>query len=372
MQISIVTGPFWSPPPAPGGAVERRWFHVAKEFVKLGHDVTFLSRRHDKSFAANEIIDGVKHVRRLSLKSAGSIKGNIVKDSLYAARMTAALPKGDILVTNTFWLPVFAPRLRPGAGKVVVNVARAPKGQLWLYKKASLLVAPSKAVAEMIRKEVPDQAAKARAVANPIDTSVFATSDTPEPTRPTVVYTGRVHPEKGLDLLAKAHRQLRATRPDLETQIIGAWTIEDGGGGPEFRDELARLGGDGLVFQDPIWDRPALAEAIRGANVYVYPSVAERGESFGCAPLEAMGCGRASVLSGLEAFDDYAHGGDNCLRFDHRRVDAAEDLADKIAMLLNDSTLRLRLSAAGAQTATAYSFLRIAEQYEAEFQALLS
>ncbi|MEM7809788.1 MAG: glycosyltransferase, partial [Planctomycetota bacterium] len=209
MRITIVTGPFWSPPPAPGGAVERRWFHVAERFAAKGNDVTFLSRRHDKTLASDETIKGVRHHRRLSLKSGGSLKANLVKDALYTTRMLATLPKADVLVTNTFWMPVLAPRLRGKAGRVVVNVARAPKGQMKLYKKAALLVAPSTAVAQMIRDEVPDQADKAIAVANPIDTDVFRPDDTPEPETPTIVYTGRVHPEKGLTLLAEAHRTLR-------------------------------------------------------------------------------------------------------------------------------------------------------------------
>ncbi len=305
------------------------------------------------------------------MKSAGSLKVDLVKDALYSLRITAMLPRADVLVTNAFWLPVFAGFRRRSRGRIVVNVARAPKGQLGLYKLADRLVAPSEAVAAMIRQQVPTMTDKVRTVPNPIDTSVFRQLPRQEPAEPTVVYTGRIHPEKGLDLLAKAHSQLRKRHPSLTTRLIGAWQTADGGGGDAYRQQLRDLGGEGLVLQDPIYDRDALADAIRKGTVYCYPSVAERGESFGCAPLEAMGCGMPTVVSALEAFGDYAKHDDNAVVFDHRDADAATRLAESIDGLLTDDERRHRLGDAAAVTATEYSFDAVAQTYLTEFETLI-
>ena len=370
MRITIVTGPFYSPPPAPGGAVERRWFHVARHFAALGHDVTFLSRRHDGTLAKEQTLDGVRHRRRTAFRSTRSFPLNLAKDALYTARMLAMLPKADVLVTNTFWLPAVAPRLRRGAGRLSVNVARVPKGQLKLYRKADRLVGVSTAIKDAICREAPELCPRTTYVPNPIDTDVF-TPRGQEPARPAVVYTGRVHPEKGLDVLCDAFRDLRRARPDLTLWVIGAWKVEDGGGGGAFRDDLEKRAGEGAEFVDPIYDREALAEAIRGGTVYCYPSRAEKGEAFPCAPLEAMGCGRACVVSDLPQFDDYVRDGENAVRFDHRGDGAPANLARAIAGLLDDRDRRNRLAAAAARTAAGYSFSAVAKLYLDDFEAML-
>lgn len=369
MKITILTGPFHAPPPARGGAVERRWFYVAQEFVKLGHDVTFFQKRQDGTLK-RETLEGVNHVRRWNLKATRYFPINLLLDFTYAARMIASLPKADILVTNDFFAPAIASRLKKSAGKISINVARVPKGQLFMYKAVDRLVGVSTAIKNAIVRERPDFASKARFVPNPIDTTVFVPSDH-EPDQPTITYTGRVHPEKGLDKLCEAFAMLREKHPDLRLKIIGGWKIEDGGGGRALVDELKSIAGEGAEFFDPIYDRQKLAEAIRDSSVYCYPSQAEMGEAFPCAPLEAMGCGRAVVVSQLEQFHDYIRDDENGVYFDHRGEAAATNLAEAIGNLLSDPSRRERLQAAAAETAKAYSFRAIAEMYLADFEEML-
>ena len=45
MKITIVTGFLLPIPPVRGGAMEKTWFRLAREFVAAGHEVTFISRR---------------------------------------------------------------------------------------------------------------------------------------------------------------------------------------------------------------------------------------------------------------------------------------------------------------------------------------
>ena len=369
MKITILTGPFYAPPPARGGAVERRWFYVAQEFAKLGHEVEFYQKRQDGTLR-RETIEGVKHFRRWNLKSTRFFPVNLVLDMAYAARQVMSLPKADILVTNDFWAPVIASRLRKKTGKISINVARVPKGQLFLYNNIDRLVGVSSAIKNAIVREKPEFADKTRFVPNPIDTNVFVPGQA-EPDQPTITYTGRVHPEKGLDRLCRAFALLRKDHPTLRLKIIGGWKIEDGGGGQPLVDELKSLAGEGAEFFDPIYDRTKLADAIRDSTVYCYPSQAERGEAFPCAPLEAMGCGRVPVVSSLEQFHDYIRDGENGVYFDHRGDDAHVNLAGAIDGLLRDPEKRRRLEAAAAETAKDYSFAAIAEMYLADFEEML-
>ena len=62
MRVTIVQGPFLPVPPLSGGAVEKIWFALGKEFVRLGHTVTQISR-HFPGLANVETIEGVRHIR---------------------------------------------------------------------------------------------------------------------------------------------------------------------------------------------------------------------------------------------------------------------------------------------------------------------
>src|SRR5207244_8582480 len=43
-----------------------------------------------------------------------------------------------------------------------------------------------------------------------------------------------------------------------------------------------------IIFAGSIFDTTKLTNAFRSARLFIYPSLSERGESFGLAPLEAM------------------------------------------------------------------------------------
>ena len=281
------------------------------------------------------------------------------------------LPPADVTVTNAFWLPPMARWLRRRrAGRVSVNVNRVPKGQLFLYRGADQLTAPSRLVLDKIARQAPYLSPRSVLLPNPIDTDAFRDDGTPEPAVPTVGYTGRVHPEKGLHLLFGAYRRLKGEFPDLKLRVVGPWRVEGGGGGQPYRDRLLGIAPD-AEFVEPTYDPRELARYIRGMSVYCYPSVADGGETFGCAPLEAMACGRPTVVSGLAAFDDYLRDGDNGLRFDHRAPDAEEQLADRIAGLLRSAETRRRLAAAGAATGAGYSYDAVADLALDSFARLL-
>jgi sulfite reductase (NADPH) flavoprotein alpha-component len=127
---------------------------------------------------------------------------------LYVLRAARHVPKGDVVVTNDFWMPAVLPWLSGKAGKVVVNANRFPKKQYRLYGKAAAFAEASSAVADAIERESPACRAKTEVLPNAVD-SAFLASISTEQKRATVqiLYVGRVHPEKGLRLLADALRE---------------------------------------------------------------------------------------------------------------------------------------------------------------------
>ena len=374
MRITIATGPFLCLPPADCGSVEKRWLWLSQLFCEAGHEVVFLSRTAP-GLRPEEVLDGVRHVRRTRFRRTRWIGFDLVKDFAYSVRMAMLAPTSDIFVTNTFWLPVVAPRLRRKAGRVVVNVARMPKGQMWLYNLAHRLAAVSSAVKETIAEQQPSMVAKTRVIPNPIVTSVFRPSlkcrdwsgDR------TILYTGRVHPEKGLKLLVEAFGAVHQREPRTRLRLVGPWRVEEGGGGSTYRKELEVLGrGLPLEFGEPVYEPESLARELKGAHLYCYPSLADQGESFGVAPLEAMATGLVPIVSDLACFREFLEPGRTGLVFDHKADDAVAQLADRLVELLSDRERTEAMGEAAAERARDFSFENVARMYLDDFQTLLN
>ncbi|WP_169976553.1 glycosyltransferase family 4 protein [Tautonia rosea] len=128
-------------------------------------------------------------------------------------------------------------------------------------------------------------------MASGVDPSVFhpgpSLLEAHLPPRPRVMFTGRLHPQKNLDLLLNAWAEVAASRAEGHLIFLG--------GGPD-RDRLsARAEALGLVdrvhFLGPVSDPAAY---LRAADVFVLPSVAE---GMSNSLLEAMATGLPCIAS---------------------------------------------------------------------------
>lgn len=373
MKITIVLGAFFPVPPTMGGGVEKVWFALAPEFVKRGHEVVMISRKVG-DLASEETIDGVKHLRVAGFDTPGSLIWLKFLDFIYSLRVKSVLPRSDIVVTNTFWLPIL---LRDSKyGKVYVQVARYPKGQMRFYYNAARLQAPSHAVARAIATEAPRLAERVAVIPNPTTESEMGKSLPLIRDREKIVlFVGRVHPEKGVHVLVEGF--VRGTRTALsgwKLMIVGPTEVRFGGGGAEYLSALQRSAAecsDRVVFAGSIFDPAELEKTFRSARLFVYPSLAERGESFGLAPLEAMTHGCAVLVSNLECFSDFIRDGETGFVFDHRAADPSESLRQKMEAIVTDELLFARVAASGHDKSVEYSPERVADQFIADFSSLV-
>jgi glycosyltransferase involved in cell wall biosynthesis len=377
LAITIALGPFYPTPPAPTGAVQRIWSDLADEFARRGHKVTILACRHEGQ-PAEELRNGVVIRRRTALRQGKSIYRDILKDSWYSLRSFLLTPRADVVVSNAFWFPVLSALRQPGRGRVIVHVARAPKGQLRFYRRVACFDTPSEAIREQIIAEAPWAASRTKVVPYPINIEVF----TPPPPGPadrpraggqtfTLLYTGRIHPEKGAHVLVEAYARVRARFPGLTLRLVGAQKVNEGGGGEDYLRELhAKAAGLPMVIDAPIYDRHGLAAALQQADFYCYPSLAEKGETFGVAPLEAMATGLAPIVSSLACFNQFMVDGQTGHVFDHRCGDPAGALAEKLAAMTADLGATRRMGEAAAVRARQFGYAAVAEQHLRDFQGL--
>ncbi|MDY3557838.1 glycosyltransferase family 4 protein [Gemmata sp. JC673] len=372
MRITILSGPFQPFPPAPGGAVERVWHGLAEAFAAQGHTVTVLCKA-GVGQKVEETVNGVRYVRRTGFTAGPRLLPNLVKDLGYSLQMQRLLPPADVLVTHSFWAPVVA-HLRRGVGRVVVHVARMPKGQLRLYDRAARLNVPSSAVRDAIAGERPQLLAKVRVVPYPVDGRFTPPAEKrPRKPQPTVLFAGRIHPEKGLDLLVEAFARLDPVRFPARLRIVGPWLVAQGGAGGEYRAALAaKSAGRAVELVEPVFDRVGLANEYRAADLFCYPSLAEAGETFGVAPLEAMATGLPPVVSDLACFRDFITDGATGVVFDHRRPDPAGRLAEQLGRLLGAPALREQIAGRAASRAAAHTLPRVAAAHLRDFEEVLS
>lgn len=196
----------------------------------------------------------------------------------FVSRLGASLHGATLFVTwHEVWGDYWKEYLgwKGGVGKAVERlVAAVPHRHL--------------AVSERTRRDL-DSLGVSDATLLPNGISTRAVDEAAPPSRdPTVLYAGRLIPEKNPVLLVEAVDELVATDPDLECLIVGE--------GPEadaVDRAIADRGLDGTIERRPFLERhAAVLGLMQAADVFALPS---QREGFGITALEAHAAGTPVV-----------------------------------------------------------------------------
>ncbi|MEY2440226.1 MAG: hypothetical protein QOI34_1611 [Verrucomicrobiota bacterium] len=370
MKITIVLGAFLPVPPIMGGAVEKVWFVLAREFARRGHEVVLVSRKVAQ-FPQKEVLENVRHVRISGFDTPRSLIWLKILDLVYSWRTLSVLAPADVIVTNTFWLPILLRTANRGA--VYVHVARFPKWQMRFYGGAARLQAPSQAVARAIAASVPQLKSTISVIPYPAPATGTAPPSIDHREK-IILFVGRVHPEKGVHILLEAFvSHARTVFASWRLMIVGPTKSRFGGGGEPYLQGLQKMADqakDQVTFTGPIFESALLEETFRRARLFIYPSLAESGESFGLAPLEAMTHGCAVLVSNLDCFHDFIRDGETGFLFDHRSNDPGATLQEKIENITANETLLARVAEQGYRKSLDYSVARVADQFLNDFESL--
>src|SRR5438309_1824326 len=291
MKITIVLGAFLPVPPIMGGAVEKVWFALAQEFARRGHEVVLVSRALPE-LPRSETRASVKHSRVCGFDTPHSLLWLKFLDLIYSIRAMSVLsasspigrirpvagrtdsscgePAADIIVTNTFWLPILLRNSK--RGRVYVHVARYPKGQMRFYGKAARLQTPSAAVAQAVAAEAPRLAQRITVIPYPAPRRTAELEPRPfAGLEKTILFVGRVHSEKGVHLLVAAFANAARTLfADWKLMIVGPTEKKHGGGGESYLGLLKRSAEPAqgrVIFRGPLFDPPALEHEFLSARL---------------------------------------------------------------------------------------------------------
>ncbi|MBS1699122.1 MAG: glycogen synthase [Actinobacteria bacterium] len=167
------------------------------------------------------------------------------------------------------------------------------------YENAAAIIAVSGGMRNDILRAYPQvDPAKVHVIYNGIDVDAWHPVEDPgvlakhgiDPTRPSVVFVGRITRQKGLPYFLRAAEKLPP-----EVQLVLCAGAPDT---PEIMDEVRGLVADltatrtGVVWIEEFLPRPELSAILTAATTFVCPSVYE---PLGIVNLEAMACGAAVV-----------------------------------------------------------------------------
>jgi glycosyltransferase involved in cell wall biosynthesis len=147
-----------------------------------------------------------------------------------------------------------------------------------------------------------------------------------------------------VDALGQLHR----TGLDFSAEIAG--DAPDAAFLAELKSRVQRHGMDGKVSFTGFLDRQRLSGLFARSNVLVFPSVFN--EPFGISQVEALSAGLVVVSSGTGGAREVIRDGQDGLLF---AAGNPADLAAKLARLVQDPALMVRLQEQGQSRATFFS-----------------
>lgn len=184
----------------------------------------------------------------------------------------------------------------------------------------------------------------------------------PEITRDlTVSFLGRLHPQKGIDVLLSAFKQVREKLPQFSWRLM---LIGEGTRRPQYEAMADQLSISPCVeFRGQVADPyPLLGQS----DIFVLPS---RSEGMSNALLEAMAHGLPCIVTDIDGNHDVIRHNQNGLLMG---LDDVNGLVDAIVSLATDQKLRERLGREAVRTVRdRYSLDSIADQYIALYADML-
>lgn len=249
----------------------------------------------------------------------------------YSMPYATDLPVVAVMHDATFWL-------YPEAHEFHKRIWFRTVSYLTAKRAARLITVSNAAKADLINVGIPDN--KLDVVYHGVDDSWFELATNPGDY---LFFVGTLEPRKNLPRLLRAYRQ---SGLDIELRLAGALGWKTG----ELESEIANTPGVKLLGYVSDAEK---REQMAGARAFVYPSLSE---GFGIPILEAMAAGIPVVTSNISATAEVA--GNAALTVDPLDTGA---LTEALVAAASDEPTRARLSIAGPQRASEFSWTRAAK-----------
>ncbi|MGA8710741.1 MAG: glycosyltransferase family 4 protein [Thermoplasmata archaeon] len=352
----VQVSPFFHPH---AGGVESHVRGIVRELAREGHEVTVVTSRYDRSLPVDEETEGYRILRSRSLgvlldtpldfgtrRTVRALEPDVFHlhypPPLTSYFATRELSRRKVPVCLTYhcdlYLPGAAGRLLAGiyqtvflpstlnrTDRVIVHTKSYGSTSAMLRGR-ELSVIPSAVDLERFRPGIDASGLRA---------------DLRLDGKRVAVFTGRLVPHKGVDVLLQALVQLPQ---DVVLVVIGA-----GPRLPSLVGLARRLGVEDRVRFCPAVTDEDLPRYLALGDVFVFASQ-NRLEGFGLAVAEAMAAGLPVVIADMPGVREVIEPGREGLLAEPL---IASDLAEKIRVILDDPSLAKRMGHAGRERAEA-------------------
>jgi len=288
-----------------------------------------------------------------------------------AIRRSVSAFQPDVIHAH-WWLP--AGWLSTAAGPPLVITSHGSDVRLlerstalvWLARRVSSRATRWTAVSRFLAADVehrlslPDHSVEVTPM--PVDVALFEQGKAgPRVEPPRVLYAGNLLPSKGVDVLIAAMGLLRDRGVDCRLRILGKGPAHDG-----LVADVRRLRLEDWVAIAPFVPQSEMPREFGAATITVLPTRGHA-EGLGLALVEALLAGSAVIGTPAGGIPEVVEDGVTGLLAPDG--DAAA-LADRIACLLQDEPLRLRLTAQGNERVRRlYSLDAAVDRFQALFDA---
>ena len=177
--------------------------------------------------------------------------------------------------------------------------------------------------------------------------------DRPENPKVKIVFIGRLIPRKGFHRVVRAlPKVLTLTHVPFEIEVVGT-----GAHRAELDDLAEQLGVSQFISYIGMVPYDQLEKSYQYADIFVLTSLSEGMPS---VILEAMGAGLPIIASNVGGNNEIVKEGENGFLIMGDDIDL---LADKMAVLINDSALRKQMGAKSREYAMQYDWKHIMNRY---------
>jgi len=230
---------------------------------------------------------------------------------------------------------------------------------LWIYKKAEIVICPSKFAEKLLKRQDPD--INTTIISNGVDISKFKKLSPKgflkkynlDEKDIRLLFIGRLHPEKNVKVLIESLPYVSKKFDKFHLNIVGV------GHQREYLEKLAEELGvkDKITFFGKLSEKDLIA-SYNACDIFVLPSIAELE---GMVVLEAMACGKPIIIadSSESASPDFVD--KNGFTF---QPHSPKDLSDKILILLKDNKMRKKMGNESYKQAKKYDINKSIEKLE--------
>ena len=387
-KIAILCGPrhtygFSPLPPITDSAPERNVFRIAEHDYGEDFEVHVISACDHRQ---NKILSGMQVSERYHNLIFHRSGYELLQTKLFKNRVLSALTSRGLKTYDLFtyiYLTRASKLIEKLAPKIVIINslpqyiryldARFPTTKIGLFVRGEMgmsrkylprvdfIITNSNGIAKYVSELLMGKSIPIYTIPNSLDLAFCKEPlSCQKPPQLSIIFVGRIIPDKGILELLKAFRRVQEVIPGTALKIIG-------GNYPnnplsEYEKTLLMYVEEFGLNVDFIGQVPnnRLAEHYSQAHLAVFPSLCR--ESFGMVALEAMRCGLPVIASKQPGFEELIVNGETGFLVDDPRN--VEELSAKIIKLLSDESLREKMGQAAYHCSLQYTPLKANAQFQ--------